>query len=322
MLFEVVVGAVGYSLQLRPAAERIVVLDVHSPGGVVRFLFRCLLTLAELVRIEAQVQVPVEAFPDPVLVPGLVRAWLDEELHLHLFELAGAEDEVSWCDLVPERLADLGYPERHLYPAGLEHVLEVDEDPLRRLGPQISQILRGLDGTHVGLEHQVEGPAGREVAPAVRRVLYPLVLLDDPGQLLGAQALGVYTRGIFDEVIGPVATLARAALDEHVVEGGRVPRSLPHFRVHDYGRVETDHVLAHVDHAAPPLLFDVALHLDTKRPVIVGGTDSTVDLRALVHEAPSLAEGHYLVHRHGLGHESSELLGSGKYSPERPADWA
>ena len=197
-------------------------------------------------------------------------------------------------------LPDLGYPERHLYPAGLEHVLEVYEDPLRRLGPQVCEVLGGLDGPHVGLEHQVEGPDGREVAPAVHRVLYPGVLLDDPGELLRAQALGVYACCVLDEMVGPVAAFARAALDEHVVEGERVPRGLPHSRVHDYGRVEADHVLAHVDHAAPPLLLDVPLHLDAERPVIVGGTDATVDLRALVHEAPTLAEGHYLVHRHGL----------------------
>src|SRR5256885_5335008 len=32
-------------------------------------------------------------------------------------------------DLVPERLADLPDPERDLFPRGLQHVPEVDEDP-------------------------------------------------------------------------------------------------------------------------------------------------------------------------------------------------
>src|SRR5688572_9266436 len=279
-----------------------------------------MLVAAEVLLLQAQVRVPVPALFDPVLVPGLVRARFDEELHLHLLELAGAEDEVARCDLVPEGLPDLGYPERHLYPAGLEHVLEIHEDPLRRLGPQIGQILRGFDGPHVGLEHQVEGPYGGEVPPAVHGVLYPVVLLDYLRELLRAQALGVYACRVLDEVVGAVAAFARAALDEHIVEGERVPRGLPHPRVHDYGRVEAYHVLAHVDHAAPPLLLDVSLHLDAQRPVIVGGTDATVDLRALVHEAPTLAEGHYLVHRYALGHWSSELFGSGKYSPVRSAD--
>ena len=51
---------------------------------------------------------------DPVLVPLLVGAGLDEELHLHLLELAGAEDEVARRDLVAERLADLADAERRL----------------------------------------------------------------------------------------------------------------------------------------------------------------------------------------------------------------
>jgi hypothetical protein len=71
--------------------------------------------------------------------------------------------------------------------------------------------------------------------------------------------------------------------------------------------VEPDHVVAHVDGAPPPLLFYVPLHLDAKRAVVVGGPEAAVDLRALVHEAPALAERHHLVHRHGLRHEPSEL---------------
>jgi hypothetical protein len=44
-------------------------------------------------------------------------ARLDEELHLHLLELAGAEDEVARRDLVAERLADLRDAERRLLAA-------------------------------------------------------------------------------------------------------------------------------------------------------------------------------------------------------------
>ena len=46
----------------------------------------------------------------PGLLPVLVGARLDEELDLHLLELAGAEDEVAGSDLVAERLADLPMP--------------------------------------------------------------------------------------------------------------------------------------------------------------------------------------------------------------------
>ena len=80
-----------------------------------------------------------------------------EELDLHLLELAGAEDEVARRDLVAERLADLGDPERRLLARELQDVLEVDEDALRGLGAQVDRPSpSSRDRAHVGLEHEVE----------------------------------------------------------------------------------------------------------------------------------------------------------------------
>jgi hypothetical protein len=70
--------------------------------------------VTQVVGVDAEVDVPAGALVDPVLVPVLVGAGLDEELHLHLLELAGAEDEVARGDLVAEALADLGDAERRL----------------------------------------------------------------------------------------------------------------------------------------------------------------------------------------------------------------
>src|SRR5688572_31860470 len=58
------------------------------------------------------------------------------------------------CDLVPERLAYVGDTERHFDPAGLEDVLEVHEDALRRLGPQVGEVLRALYRPQISFEHQ------------------------------------------------------------------------------------------------------------------------------------------------------------------------
>jgi hypothetical protein len=66
----------------------------------------------------------------------LVRA--DEELQFHLLELARAEGEVARVDLVAKRLADLANAERHFLARGFQHVLELHEDGLRRLGTQIA----------------------------------------------------------------------------------------------------------------------------------------------------------------------------------------
>ena len=79
-----------------------------------------------------------------------------EELHLHLLELARAEDEVARRDLVAEGLADLRDPERRFLARELQHVLEVDEDALRRLRAQVGDRARLLHRADRRLEHQVE----------------------------------------------------------------------------------------------------------------------------------------------------------------------
>ena len=155
---EVEVRAVGDALQLAPllAGETEAVLDVDGALGVVGELLLGVLVLAQVVAVDAQVDIPVGALVDPVLVQLLVGAGLDEVLHLHLLELARAEDEVAGRDLVAEALAHLADTERGLASRRGLHVEEVDEDALRRLGPQVVQPLLGLDRTEVGLEHHVE----------------------------------------------------------------------------------------------------------------------------------------------------------------------
>lgn len=106
---EVVVGAVGDAFEFAPfvAAELEAVLDVGGALGVVGELLLGVLVPAHVLFAEAEAGVPVPAFLHPVLLPLLVLARLDEEFHLHLFELAGAEDEVAGGDLVAEGLAHL-----------------------------------------------------------------------------------------------------------------------------------------------------------------------------------------------------------------------
>ena len=90
-----------------------------------------------------------------------------EELHLHLLELARAEDEVAGRDLVAKALADLGDPERRLLAGELEVVLEVEEDALGGLGPQVDGRALLLDRPDGRLEHQVEVARLGQVAVGV-----------------------------------------------------------------------------------------------------------------------------------------------------------
>ncbi|CAB4968878.1 unannotated protein [freshwater metagenome] len=97
-------------------------------------------------------------------MPLLIAARLDEELHLHLLELTGAEDEVARGDLVAEALAGLADAEWRLL-AGRVHDIEViDEDALRSFGAEVVHGSGILDRTDGGAEHAVEVTRLGEVA--------------------------------------------------------------------------------------------------------------------------------------------------------------
>src|SRR3712207_1514252 len=108
---QVEVPAVGDALELLPA-DREEVLDVRGAAGVVRELVGLVGAQAQVVRPDPEAGVPVEARLAPVLVPARRLLWGHEVLHLHLLELARAEDEVARRDLVAERLAHLRDAER------------------------------------------------------------------------------------------------------------------------------------------------------------------------------------------------------------------
>ena len=201
-------------------------------------------------------------------MPLLVLARLYEELDLHDLELAGAEDEVAGGDLVAEGLADLGDAERELAAGGVEDVVEVDEDALCGLGPEVDLVLIGLDGAHVGLEHEVELPGLGEVA--------------------GPVATGAL---VAHEQVGAEALSAAAAVDERVCEVLDVAAGAPDLGVHEDGGVEADHVAASPHEGLPPVALDVVLELDAEGAVVPGAGESAVDLAALEEEAPAAAQG-------------------------------
>src|SRR5699024_4778082 len=80
VLGEVEVGAVRDALQLTPlvARELEAVLDVDGALRVVRQLLLRVLVVTQVVRIDAELDVPIGALLDPILVPPLVLARLDE----------------------------------------------------------------------------------------------------------------------------------------------------------------------------------------------------------------------------------------------------
>ena len=229
--------------------------------------------------------VPLESAWQPLFEcgrSGLVGA--HEHLQLHLLKLAHAEDEVSWADLVAERLADLGDAERDLLARRIAHVLVLHIGALRRLGAKVDN--RGIlfNGAHEGLEHQVEAARRGERAFAIWALQAHLG--DDFG--VGELRSGEVARAW--QFVEAVASLAGGALNEWIAEGADVARSLPDLWVHQDAGVESDHFVALLHHAAPPGALHIVLQLYAEGAVIPHRVDAAVDLGARVDKAAALCQ--------------------------------
>ena len=291
---EVEVRAVRDPLDLGEAGEREVELDVHRALGVVRELVLGVLADAQLLLADAEAGPPVEPLLDPALVPLLVGAGEDEVLDLHLLELAVTEDEVAGGDLVAERLADLGDAEGELAAGGGEDVIEVDEDALSGLRPQVGDGGAVLHWPDVRLEHQVEHARLGEFAAAIRA--------RHAGDVHGFPVDALRLVRVLHQLVGAEAALAGLAVDHRVGECVNVAAGLPDARIHDDGGVQADDIVALLDGGAPPGLLDVVLELHAEGPVVPETTDATVYLAALKNEPPALAQGDENVHGWRVGH--------------------
>src|SRR5690625_7090493 len=105
---------------------------------------------------DADVLMPLHALFPPRLEVLHLRARLHEVLHLHLLELTHAEDELPRHNLISECFPDLCDTERNLLARGVEHIVEVDKDALRRLGPTVNPVDRKstrLNSSHVAISY-------------------------------------------------------------------------------------------------------------------------------------------------------------------------
>src|SRR4051794_7364808 len=289
VLAQVEVAAIRDAFQFGPA-DREEVLDVARPARVVRELVRIVRTDAQVRLAQPEVEIPPSPRVDPELEPLLRFRRRDEELHLHLLELARAEEEVPRRDLVAEALADLRDPERRLDAHRRRDVLEVDEDPLRGLGPEVGARRVFAHRPDVRLEHQVELARVRQVA--VRCLTRLLRRLAPARRVL--------------ELVGAEAQLARAAVDHRIGEAADVAGRLPHLGFEDHRRVEQHDVLTLLHERAHPLVLDVVVQQDAVVAVVVRGAETAVDVRRREDERAPARERGDLVDRRGslvgLGH--------------------
>src|ERR1700679_3722762 len=106
--------------------------------------------------LEPQIYIPLEPRLPPVGVPILRLLGTTEVLDLHLLEFARAKGEVARIDLVPKALANLSDSKRKLDAPRVDDVLEIGENPLRRLGAEIGDVRFAFESPDERLEHQVK----------------------------------------------------------------------------------------------------------------------------------------------------------------------
>src|SRR5215510_6879520 len=111
VLFEIIVRAIGDSLELAPAhGEKI--LNIGSPFGVMRQFIFLMLAETNIFLANAISRVPGKALVDPLLMPFFIRSRQDKELDLHLLEFPRPKSEVAGRDLIAKGFADLRNAER------------------------------------------------------------------------------------------------------------------------------------------------------------------------------------------------------------------
>ena len=190
MLRQVEVRAAVDTLHLLEA-ERHLKLNVRGSIRIVRQF----LVVVEAVFLIAKPQrlVPAEAELLPVLKPFQLLARANEELHLHLLELAHTEYELTRYYLVAECLTNLCDTERNLHATRLLHIQEVHEDTLCRLRAQVNLHRAVCRRAHLRLEHQVKLPHVRPVTRAADGA-YDFLIKDN--LLQRCQVVGVHRLGV------------------------------------------------------------------------------------------------------------------------------
>src|SRR5690606_3052015 len=120
---------------------------------------------AVVVIAQSEHLMPFHTAPLPILVPLHFRSGLNEELHLHLFKFAHAENELPRNNLISECLANLRNTKWNLHAACLLDVKEVHKNSLSRFRSQVNLIGLFSERSDFCGEHQIElthvGPVPR-----------------------------------------------------------------------------------------------------------------------------------------------------------------
>ena len=118
-----------------------------------------------------------------------------------------------------------------------------------------------------------------------------LVLCDESVHLVKAHGIHVHLGVLLtDQLVGAVACLAGAAVQQGVREAGHMAGGHPGLRVHDDGSIQTHVIGAFLHKLFQPCLFDVVLELHAKGAVVPAVGQTAVDLGTREHITTVLAK--------------------------------
>ena len=100
---------------------------------------------------------------------------------------------------------------------------------------------------------------------------------------------------ILDEDVSTVALLRVLVVDEGVVEGVDVSRSLPDLGMHKDRRVDPHDIGSQEGHCFPPVAFDIVLQFAPELAVVVDSAEAVIDFGGGEDEAVFLTVGDYLL---------------------------
>src|SRR5262249_15669963 len=100
---------------------------------------------------------------------------------------------------------------------------------------------------------------------------------------------------LFD-LIRPVVPAAIETTCKRIRKTCEMPAGFPNSWVHGDGGIEPDHIVSQMNIVAPPETLHIVLELNAERPVVLRGTQSSVNFTRLKNEPAPLGQRHDLVH--------------------------
>ena len=281
VLFEVVVGTIGNALKFRPA-KREEILDIGAARRVMRQLVVGMRPQAQLVLGHAQIEIPLQTGLDPVFVTFRGLFGPAEIFDFHLLEFAGAERKIARSNFVTERFADLTDTKRQFAVGGIHNIGKVDKNPLRGFGAHVDRGAGVFHGSQRCPEHKIESTRFGESSAAAPR-----------------------TFAVFDMIrTQTTSAFGIPAVHQHIGKIGRVTRSFPGFGMHKNSRVQSDHIVAILNHGLPPGRLDIAFEFRADRTIVPGPVKAAINFGRRENKTAAFAERNNFFHQFGSFHNS------------------